>query len=71
MLGSERRLCPTPKSASAVVDGLQDVLGNHALNDNADARIFAPEFHGPCIYMNDEARRVWSRLNGATVVVRS
>jgi 3-(3-hydroxy-phenyl)propionate hydroxylase len=25
----------------------------------------------PCIYMNDEARRVWSRLNGTTVVVRS
>ena len=25
----------------------------------------------PCIYMSDEARRLWSRLNGATVVVRS
>ncbi|RKE68369.1 bifunctional 3-(3-hydroxy-phenyl)propionate/3-hydroxycinnamic acid hydroxylase [Pseudorhodoplanes sinuspersici] len=25
----------------------------------------------PCIYMNGEARRVWSRLNGTTVVVRS
>lgn len=25
----------------------------------------------PCIYMNDEARSIWSRLNGTTVVVRS
>lgn len=25
----------------------------------------------PCIYMNDEARRVWSCLNGTTIVVRS
>lgn len=25
----------------------------------------------PCVYMDDEARRVWSRLNGTTVVVRS
>lgn len=25
----------------------------------------------PCVYMNEEARRVWARLGGATVVVRS